>query len=105
HKVDPIEKTTAMQEHEERKSDYQVKLEERKKRQAEEDRQINTSSVKVEDNSYRRSQAPAAKNGDGAAFPSETEKVIVCGYCGAKNIVPRYNGGNRYSCYFCREQI
>lgn len=98
HKVEPIEKTTAVKDHEVRQNEYRIKQEER-------DRRINSSSVKDEDGGYRRDRFPAAKNGDGGQIAGQTEKMVVCGYCGAKNILPRYNGGNRFSCYFCREQI
>lgn len=32
------------------------------------------------------------------------KKCIVCGYCGAENLVPMMPR-EHYSCYFCREQI
>lgn len=32
------------------------------------------------------------------------KRCVVCGYCGAENLVPM-TARERYSCYFCREQI
>ena len=32
------------------------------------------------------------------------KKCVVCGYCGAENLIP-VMPGTRYSCYFCREPL
>ena len=35
--------------------------------------------------------------------PKENEIVVNCGYCGAENIVPRWEDG--YCCYFCWHRL
>lgn len=40
---------------------------------------------------------------EGSSVPNG-KRCIVCGYCGAENLVPMMPR-EHYSCYFCREQI
>ncbi|MCI9464544.1 MAG: hypothetical protein HFI48_11775 [Lachnospiraceae bacterium] len=40
---------------------------------------------------------------EGSAVPNG-KRCVVCGYCGAENLVPMMPR-ERYSCYFCREAV
>lgn len=105
HKVQPIEQTTVHEVRSRRIQEYMEKQAAQEEGRQERAKEMNTSSVdgKV-NNGYSRGRHPSAKNGDNGTVPARSEKCIVCGYCGAKNIVP-WSGGKKYSCYFCREDI
>lgn len=48
-------------------------------------------------------QVIASRLMEGDAVPGGCRKM-VCGYCGAANLVPEY-GREKYICYFCRERL
>ena len=105
HKVQPMEQATVHEVRSQRIQEYMEKQEAQEERRQERAKEVNSSSVdgKV-NNGYSRGRYPSAKNGDNGTVPNRSEKCIVCGYCGAKNIVP-WSGSKKYSCYFCREDI
>lgn len=53
---------------------------------------------------FVRDSAYVGKNAELIAVVSSSEKVVICGYCGAENIVPVRQVAT-YSCYFCREKL
>lgn len=105
HKVQPITQASVHQERSQRMQEYQAKQQAQEAKRQEREKELNTSSVDGKiNNGYSRGRHPSAKNGDNGSMPNRSEKCIVCGYCGAKNIVP-WSTSQKYSCYFCREDI
>lgn len=47
--------------------------------------------------------APAERYLDGETIP-QGRKCVICGYCGAENLIPIVPK-TKYSCYFCREPL
>lgn len=93
HKVKPIKEATVMQQHYE-------KLEEQEQKRAEREAMYNEGRGSS-GSSYEGNKA---KNGDYGDIPTVNEKLIVCNYCGAKNIVPKCSSV-KYQCYFCRQMM
>lgn len=92
HKVEPIDSIDVSEDEDSTIAQLMEKREEKNERQEREDR--------MHDYKDRH----AAKNGDREDNVSGNERVIVCSYCGARNIISR-SSRQRYTCYFCREEI
>ncbi len=105
HKVEPIQKATVHEERSQRIQEYMKKQEVQQEAREKRAMETNTSSVdgKV-NNGMSRGNYKSGKNGDNGEMPKVNEIRLTCGYCGAINILPR-SRNQRYSCYFCREDI
>lgn len=105
HKVEPIEEATVMDMFDDRKEAYrekkkQMKANLHKSSYSETQNQIKQSAG----TKYRNIHRPYGKNGDNGERPAAGEIAHKCQYCGAVNIIPA-SGNQRYSCYFCRQEI
>ncbi|MCQ2522453.1 MAG: hypothetical protein MJ105_08750 [Lachnospiraceae bacterium] len=50
------------------------------------------------------SDIPLALRYTGFEVVAPSDRIVVCGYCRAENMVPKY-ARSKYRCYFCRETI
>lgn len=113
HKVEPVKTATVVKEHQIRKQQQ-----EQKRRTLDAMYKEGTTGYKsdvtnggVSENQSvsrgyeRRDDLIQGKNGDYGTDISTGEQSVVCGYCGANNILPRGVVIKKYSCYFCRQQL
>jgi hypothetical protein len=35
----------------------------------------------------------------------KNQRIVICGYCNAENLIPVNKEKSRYNCYFCREKL
>lgn len=52
----------------------------------------------------QESSIPIALRYTGFETVAPTDKIVICGYCRAENMVPK-NIRSKYRCYFCRENL
>lgn len=104
HKVKPLDTATVVEAREsgvESQSTIarlQSKREENdRKQQIEEEREIREKRSEY-------ASRNSGRNGDRNPEIRPGEKIVVCSYCGAKNIVLQ-RSAQKYTCYFCREDL
>lgn len=105
HKVEPIEEATVHELFEDRKEAYRERKAQMKAELPKTSYSEDASNNKIlKSENYTGMSRNTAKNGDNGYMPNRSEKAIKCSYCSAMNIVP-WNAKEKYSCYFCREEL
>lgn len=105
HKVEPISEASVHELFDERKQAYRERKAEMKADLPKSSYSVVEEKVmKSNSSKYRDVQGVFAKNGDNIAEVTQNEEMLLCQYCGAKNIVPR-NRSITYKCYFCRQEV